>query len=328
MTETCFIGFDTSNYTTSVAVVDGEYRVIANLKQPLSVSEGEHGLRQSDAVFQHVKNLPALSERLAPVLAGRTALAVGVSERPRDRDGSYMPCFLSGVAAASQAAAVAGLPLFRFSHQSGHLFAAMVSSRRFDLCDRPFYAYHVSGGTTELLAVSPDENGFSTEIVGGTRDLNAGQVIDRIGVALGVPFPAGPGLEKLALSYGGKIPRRKPAVSDGCVNLSGLENLATDLYRKTEDPALVAAFVFAHLSDAIVKMTEQTFAKYGERELLCAGGVMSSVILRRAISEKFSASFAEPALSSDNAVGIAALAARAYLRRDGEERRTRESADL
>ena len=314
MDDVCFIGFDTSNYTTSIAVVDGEDRVAANLKQPLSVSDGEHGLRQSDAVFQHVKNLPEVAERLAPIISGRTVLAVGVSERPRDRAGSYMPCFLAGVSAAESAAAVSGLPLYRFSHQSGHLMAAIVSSRRFDLLDRPFYAYHVSGGTTELLAVSRTENGFSSEIVGGTRDLNAGQVIDRIGVALGVPFPAGPGLEKLALSYAGKIPKRKPAVSDGFVNLSGLENLALDLYRKSNDPALVAAFVFAHLSDAILAMTAQAMEKHGARDLLCAGGVMSSVILRRAITERYPASFAEPALSADNAVGIAALTARAYRR--------------
>ena len=317
-----FVGYDTSNYTTSVAVYDTDGRVVANLKQPLSVSSGEHGLRQSDAVFQHVKNLPSLAERVAPYLAGRKILAVGVSERPRDRDGSYMPCFLAGIAAASNAATLAGAPLYRFSHQSGHLSAAIVSSSRFDLFDRPFYAYHVSGGTTELLAVSPCENGFESEIVGGTRDLNAGQVIDRIGVALGVPFPAGPGLEKLALGYTGKIPKRKPAVRDGFVNLSGLENLALDLYRKTEDPAQVAAFVFAHVTDAILQMTAQVFLKYGPRDLLCAGGVMSSTILRGAIAEKFSASFAEPALSADNAVGIAALAARANRReqeRSGKE---------
>ena len=319
--ENCFLGFDTSNYTTSIAVLDTEDRVIANLKQPLAVSLGDHGLRQSDAVFQHVKNLPVLAERLAPILSGRAPLAVGVSERPRDRDGSYMPCFLSGVAAATAAATVANLPLYRFSHQSGHLMAAIVSSRRFDLLDRPFYAYHVSGGTTELLAVSRTENGFDSEIVGGTRDLNAGQAIDRIGVALGVPFPAGPGLEKLALSHTGKIPKRKPAVKDGFVNLSGLENLALDLYRKTDDKALVAAFVFAHLSDVILQMTDQVMEKYGARDLLCAGGVMSSVILRQAIAERYPASFAEPALSADNAVGIAALAARAYRRQNGEGRK-------
>ena len=320
MNEVCFLGFDTSNYTTSAAIVDGEDRVIANLKQPLSVADGEHGLRQSDAVFQHVKNLPLLAERLAPLLAGKTLLAVGVSERPRDRDGSYMPCFLAGVAAATNAAAVAGLPLYRFSHQSGHLTAAIVSARRPDLFGRPFYAYHVSGGTTELLAVEPGENGFSSDIVGGTRDLNAGQAIDRIGVALGVPFPAGPGLEKLALSYTGKIPRKKPAVSDGYVNLSGLENLALGLYRDTNDKERVAAFVFSYLSEAIVTMTEQVFERSGARELLCAGGVMSSTILKDAIAKRFAASFAEPALSSDNAVGIAALAARAYRReRAGKE---------
>ena len=130
-----FLGVDTSNYTTSAAVLDGEGQVLINAKRPLPVAEGACGLRQSDAVFSHVKNLPSLMEEVAPVLTLGRLVAIGVSEAPRRAEGSYMPCFLSGVAAATSMAAVAGVPLYRFSHQCGHLAAAILSSGREDLFD-------------------------------------------------------------------------------------------------------------------------------------------------------------------------------------------------
>ena len=149
-----FLGIDTSNYTTSAAVLDASGEVLANAKRPLPVEAGARGLRQSEAVFAHIKNLPSLMQEIAPVLEGGSLLAIGVSEAPRRAEGSYMPCFLSGVAAAETAAASAGVPLYRFSHQCGHLAAAILSSGRHDLFERPFGAFHVSGGTTEVLHVS------------------------------------------------------------------------------------------------------------------------------------------------------------------------------
>lgn len=314
MASACFLGVDTSNYTTSLAVVDDRLTVLANLKYPLPVKEGERGLRQSDALFAHTKQLPGAFAELRSLLAEYQPLAVGVSERPRNRDGSYMPCFLAGVSAAEAAAATRGVPLYRFSHQCGHLMAALVSVGHPELAEAPFAAYHLSGGTTELLLAEPGKSGFSCEIVGGTLDLSAGQLVDRIGVAMGLRFPAGAEMERLARSYTGKLPHRRPAVKGCRVNLSGAENLAAELYRATGDAAKTAAFVFSYLSDMLCDMTEQCFETYGRRPLVCAGGVMSCAALSHLMTERYGAYVAEPALSSDNAVGIAALAAEAYLR--------------
>jgi len=225
------IGIDTSNYTTSVALMNTDGELVANIKRPLPVKAGECGLRQSDAVFAHVKNIPSAMQEAREYLKGSVPVAVGVSTRPRNIDGSYMPCFLSGVSVAEGISATLGIPLFRYSHQCGHVMAAIYSSGRFDLLENEnFCAFHVSGGTTEVLRVTPRETAFLSELVGGTKDLNAGQVIDRVGVFMGLPFPCGAHIEKLALQNNNKIPNRKISVSDISVNLSGLENIAKGLY--------------------------------------------------------------------------------------------------
>ncbi len=308
-----FLGIDTSNYTTSVAVVC-EKKVIANLKAPLPVKEGECGLRQSDALFAHIKNLPALAEQLRDVLADNTPKAVGVSTRPRNREGSYMPCFLGGVAAAETAAASLGVPLFRFSHQCGHLRAALYSADKSELVGGRFGAFHVSGGTTEMLLVNPHEEGFYADIVGGTKDLNAGQLVDRVGVMLGLKFPCGPALERMALENTAKIPRRKIKTENGFVHLSGVENMAEKLYRESGNKEECAAFVLRYLADAMIAMSRDFRALYGDNlPIVYAGGVMSNSLIRQAVqSEIEDAFFAEPAFSADNAAGIALLTEEKY----------------
>lgn len=309
----CFLGIDTSNYTTSLSAV-GEDGVLFNLKAPLPVKEGECGLRQSDALFAHTKNLPSLFERARTLLAGKRVVAIGVSEKPRNAEGSYMPCFLAGVSAASGIASVSGIPLYTFSHQCGHLRAALLSAGKDELISSPFGAFHISGGTTEMLFVTPDEKGFSTEIVGGTRDLNAGQLVDRIGVSLGLSFPAGPALEQMAARYTGKIPRRPVKTEDGFVHISGVENQARKLLETEKNPEMVAAFVLDHLARIIVAMSLD-FRKKHPLPLVYAGGVMSNAYIRAYIQSNISESFfAEPMLSADNAVGIAALCREAHLK--------------
>lgn len=311
---TCFLGIDTSNYTTSLAAVE-DGALLFNLKAPLPVQAGECGLRQSDALFFHVKNLPALFSEARTLLAQRRVAAVGVSEKPRNAEGSYMPCFLAGVAVAEGVAATCDVPLYRFSHQCGHMRAALFSAGRDALVREPFGAFHVSGGTTELLFVTPDENGFHTEIVGGTRDLNAGQLVDRIGVALGLAFPAGPALEALAREYTGKIPKKPVKTEDGFVHLSGVENQARALLAECGDRALVAAFVLDHLARLMVAMSRD-FRKVHDLPLVYAGGVMSNAYIRAAVEREIDrAYFAAPALSADNAVGIAVLTAERYRRK-------------
>ena len=203
------LAIDTSNYTTSVAVLSVEGELIANLKRPLRVKAGERGLRQSDAVFAHTVNLPDIMAEARGYLAGRKVVAVGVSEKPRNREGSYMPCFLSGVAAAESVAAALGSPVYKFSHQCGHIMAAVYSSKNYKVLDGDFMAYHISGGTTELVTVSPTDRAFLAETVGGTADVNAGQLIDRVGVYMGLPFPSGKFIEELALQNTAKIPKKK-----------------------------------------------------------------------------------------------------------------------
>ena len=308
------IGIDTSNYTTSYAIIDVEGNLVANLKRPLPVKAGECGLRQSDAVFAHVKNLPELAGEAAEILKGRDILAIGVSRRPRNIDGSYMPCFLSGVAVAENLSAALDVPLYGFSHQCGHIMASVFSSGRSDLLDNPFAAYHVSGGTTELVSVSYRGDGFESALVGGTADLNAGQIIDRIGVRMGLPFPSGRYIEELALSNQTRVPQRKPSVKGMQANLSGLENLAIKLYEETSDKALTAAFVLDYIGRAIEMTCDAFIAERGALPFVFAGGVMCNSIIRSRLSKKFDASFADPAMSADNAVGIAELARRSHLK--------------
>ena len=307
------LGIDTSNYTTSVALMYDDGELIANIKRPLKVSEGERGLRQSEAVFSHVKNMPSAMAEAREYLNGRSPSAVGVSTRPRNVEGSYMPCFLSGVAVAEGISASLGIPLFSFSHQCGHVMAALYSSQSEHLAQDRFAAFHVSGGTTELLIVKGAESGFEAELVGGTKDLNAGQIIDRIGVFLGMPFPAGPHLERAALEYKGKIPSKKVSVDGTYANLSGLENMAQKLYKDTGDVSATAAFVFEYLGNAIVKMCEGLVEKYGEMPFVFAGGVMCNSIIKSKLKEKFDSRFAEPMMSADNAVGIAELTRKSYI---------------
>ena len=309
-----YLGIDTSNYTTSLALVGEGGEQIANLRRLLPVKEGARGLRQSDALFFHTKALPDLLSELAPSLDGGEIAAVGVSTRPRNVEGSYMPCFLAGVSVASAISSALRVPTYSFSHQCGHLMAALTSCETPELFEGvKFGAFHVSGGTSELLSVREDEGGFQAICVGGTRDLNAGQVIDRVGVAMGLPFPAGRHLDALASQNTKPIPHKKPPVLDGCyTHFSGLENMTISLWKESGDSALVAAFLFDYIAKALLALACAFRSEHGERPLLFAGGVMSNSHIRATLSRALSdIAFATPTLSSDNAVGIAELARRA-----------------
>lgn len=310
----CFVGIDTSNYTTSVAVADGEGNIIANLKQLLPVKQGERGLRQSDAVFAHIKNLPSLLIEAEKFLFGKRIVAIGYSAKPRDAEDSYMPCFLVGQNTAYSMSVVSGAPKYAFSHQSGHIMAALYSSDGLDLLNEgSFAAFHVSGGTTEMLVVNPFEDSFSVTLVGGTEDLNFGQVIDRAGVSMGLKFPCGREMEALALENNKKIPKFKISVKELSCNASGMENQALKLYRETEDKKLVSAAVFDFIGRTLDSLTENLTVKYGELPIVYSGGVMSNSIIKNMLRVRKNTFFAEPVFSSDNAAGIALLCRRKYL---------------
>ena len=310
------LGLDTSNYTTSLAVFDG--REGTNVGRLLSVRPGELGLRQSDALFQHVRQLPALFRELE----GRGLLtdltAVGASTRPRAVEGSYMPCFLAGASQGQVLSQVLGVPFYAFSHQQGHLAAAAWSAGRLDLLDRPFLAWHLSGGTTELLRVEPEEDGVAVraEILGGTSDISAGQLIDRTGVLLGLPFPAGKALDALSgqadadLAY----PVKR---NDLTFSLSGMENQVKKLLEAGEKPANIARFTLDTVTDVVLRVTREAQRRYPGLPVLCSGGVASNTRLRAALGESCGALFAQPQYATDNAMGTAILTWRALHRGEG-----------
>ncbi len=308
-----FVGIDTSNYTTSAAVVSDEGEVLANLKRPLPVRSGECGLRQSDAVFAHIKNLPELMAELRPHLEKCEVLAVGVSATPRPIEGSYMPCFLSGIAAAEAFGAAACAPVYRFSHQEGHLMAALYSAGAMQLTKEPFGAFHVSGGTTEMLLVKPREVGFDIALIGGTADINAGQAIDRAGVMMGLSFPCGREMEALARAYNGPIRQDRISVKGGRCNLSGLQNRAEALWKATADRCAVSAYVFDFIGRTLVALTEDLDRMHPNLPVVYAGGVMSNRILQGMLSKRPDTHFSEPVFSADNAAGTALLARRQFL---------------
>lgn len=311
-----YIGIDTSNYTTSAALFDAsvcEFR--SNVKRLLTVSEGERGLRQSDAVFAHVKNLPSVTAEAFADVEPERLVAVGVSETPRDVEGSYMPCFSVGAAAAATLAGGTKKPLHSFSHQAGHVMAAVWSSGARELLDGDFLAFHVSGGTTELLFVRPQDCYFRIEKLGGTLDLNAGQAIDRSGVKLGLTFPCGAGLEELALASNEKIERSGVSVKGFECNLSGLENKVDGLINEGRERGYIAAYVLDFVARTLIKLTKNALDALGTLPVLYAGGVMSNSIiknmLKSELGKRTALHFAEPRFSSDNAAGIALLTAAA-----------------
>lgn len=304
------LGIDTSNYTTSAAIFNNDDKSFVSSRRLLTVGTGEIGLRQSDAVFQHTKNLP---EILSGAFNERVSVdAVGVSTKPRDLENSYMPCFLAGVSAAKSASLALGVPLYEFSHQAGHIAAALFSADRLDLIGNQFISFHVSGGTTEALLVEFDKDlRLKSKIIGQSLDLKMGQAVDRIGNMLGLDFPAGKELDRLATVGEWNEPIKVSVKGCDC-SVSGLENKAKALIKSGASNESVARFTIEFLNKTLEKMTHNILAEYGKLPLVFAGGVMSNSIISRNLTEKFGATFATPELSSDNAVGVAVLTALAH----------------
>ena len=298
-----YLGIDTSNYTTSVAAFDGRDGV--NRSRLLDVAPGQLGLRQSDALFSHVKRLPALMEQLFSAVSPGEIQAVAVSTRPRAVEGSYMPCFLAGVAVAKSLAAALGVPCHEVSHQQGHVAAALWSAGRMDLMDRPHLAWHLSGGTTELLSITPEGKNVRAEKIGGTSDISAGQIMDRTGKLLALPFPAGKALDQL--SQGVDVKPFRVKTQGLTFSLSGLENQVAAFYQRTNSPEETAAFAVSSVCDVVLRTTREAQKQYPGLEVVFSGGVASNLTLRRVCGFGV---FAAPQFSTDNAMGVAVLAER------------------
>ena len=304
------VGFDTSNYTTSIAFYDGSDGI--NCSELLPVKQGELGLRQSDAVFHHTKSLPELSGRLFSHISTQSVTAVGVSTRPRAVEGSYMPCFMVGYSHAKLLAQALGVPLVECSHQQGHVAASLWSAGRLDLMSQPHLAWHLSGGTTELLLVEPDGKNVCCTKIGGTTDISAGQLIDRTGQLLGLPFPSGKHLDALSGDAQNTDVFRVKC-PDTEFSLSGVQNKVQQYFEKNQSAAETAAYTLRCICYAVKQATKNALAQYPDLPVVFSGGVASNKMLRSSL-EEFNPIFAKPEFSTDNAMGVAVLA---YLAQEG-----------
>ena len=301
------LGIDTSNYATSLAVFDaGRSEVVFDCKRFLPVKPGGLGLRQSDAVFHHTAALPALLRQADEVFPLHKIDAVGVSQKPRPVDGSYMPCFLTGVSAAQGIALARGVPLICTTHQQGHIAAALFAAAGGALFSKRVLVFHISGGTTELLLC---EGARVLRKVGGSTDLYAGQAVDRIGVKLGFGFPAGAELSQLAAQCGEDI-RPKVSVKGADCSFSGLENQCAALLERGAAPAYVAKYCLCAIAETILKMIRAARREEPDAPVICAGGVMSSELIRDTVQKaQPEVLFVPGKYAGDNAIGVAILAA-------------------
>ncbi|MDY3928537.1 MAG: hypothetical protein SOZ34_04140 [Clostridia bacterium] len=300
-----YLGFDTSNYTTSVAACSG--KEVINIRKILTVKTGERGLRQSDALFQHIKTLPDLYSQLVQRTDIKKAAAAAVSTRPRSVEGSYMPVFLAGEGYAKTIAGTLGIPLLRLSHQDGHIMAGIDSCDAHFLFKKKFISVHLSGGTCEILLTQYTPPGFSCEIIGGTKDISAGQLIDRTGVAMGMSFPCGKELEALALSA--KSYEILPSNTDGAyINFSGAETKTLSLIGKKENSSLALGLLKA-IAKSLCSAIDFAAENCGVSDVLIVGGVASNSVIKSYLKEKsrLNLFFSSPEMSTDNACGIARL---------------------
>ena len=320
------MGIDTSNYTTSVAVVDENGCLLGEERQLLTVKSGNRGLRQSEAFYQHCFNLPVILEKLAnsmPAIDLADISAIGVSTRPRNIEGSYMPVFKCGENFARFTGTTLKVPVFEFSHQEGHVKA--ITS--FNKVGEKFITFHLSGGTNEVLKIQANpynncenQREMGIEIIGRTLDISMGQLIDRVGVLMELPFPAGPYMDQLALDFKEKIEKEdakgtlhvKPIPVKGLdINVSGIE---TQLSRKVGEFSKeeIAATAFKSIVKALEKQVKLCQEQYPGWPIVFAGGVAKSQYIR----DYFKDQVIFGQYSSDNAVGTALLCRDEYLKRE------------
>ena len=305
------LGIDTSCYTTSCAIADEHARLLAAERMLLPVKAGTCGLRQSEAVFIHLKQLPQVMDQAMSRINADIA-AVCVSAKPVDGDDSYMPVFQAGLSAAKSLAAAMRIPCYETTHQRGHMEAAQIGGSQMK---GDFMALHLSGGTTDLLMVSGD----CLTLLSASQDLPAGQLIDRVGVRLGLPFPAGPSLEQLAVR-GRSTGRYGVNLDESGLHISGAEAQAIrDIEQETLNPEDIAAEVFDFISRSVFRLLSREQEEKGIHSVLIFGGVASSALLREMLlnrieykRSRLDIRFGAPEYSGDNAAGVAMIGARRH----------------
>lgn len=306
-----YLGIDTSAYTTSIGVIDEQNNIICNEKKILEVQKGSRGLRQQEAIFQHMLNFPALIENISEKLDFKKIVSVSVSAKPRDREDSYMPVFLFGEGQAILISKLLGVPYRAYSHQEGHIGSILISDNR----PGDFLAIHISGGTTEVLKVENREK-LEVELLGGTKDISIGQLLDRMGVKMGLGFPAGREMDRLSRDGKKLSLKLSKSISGTWINLSGVES---ELYRAIESGQYsvedISKTIFTYISDVLKHLISNAIKECGISRVYMVGGVSSNTVIRRELAEyskeeEIELLFPEIELSTDNGVGVAYLGKR------------------
>jgi len=317
-----FLGIDTSCYTTSVAAVNENGELITQQRRLLSVAEGERGLRQSEAFFKHVNNFPELYKEIVNKIDPADIAAVCVSTQPRNLSHSYMPVFFAGRRIAESIAMSLNVPLFATDHQQGHIQAALYKT---PLEKEQFCAVHLSGGTTEVLLAEEKQSEIKVRILATSKDINAGQLIDRLGVKLGMGFPAGKEVDALALAYEGQRIQLPISASFDACSFSGTEAAALRELEGDCDGDALCEGIMSAIARTLAKMVGGAAYYAGLETVLMAGGVSSSEYLRKNLplllqkkGMHLNLVFASNEFSSDNAVGVALLCRKKYFAKEGD----------
>ncbi len=309
-----YLGLDTSAYTTSLAVVNQQEHLLVDRRIPLTVQKGNLGLRQSEAVFLHLKNLTVLWEDPYSLGKHGELVAIAASNQPRPVQGSYMPVFKVSEACGSFLAQTMGLNFLASSHQEGHIMAGLWSA---GLAKGYYLIVQLSGGTTELVESEEISPGLlETRLVGQGSDLNAGQFIDRLGSLMGISFPAGPKLENLAKGGRDNVIKLPVAVKNSTISFSGPASSAERALQKGFRKEDLARAIEVCIADSLLRAIYNLDDSLKDYDgILFVGGVAANQYIRERLGKKIGPAkvyFPRSHFASDNAVGLAVQAARRF----------------
>ncbi len=310
MMKNYILGIDTSAYTTSIAIINKQTdQVIFDIRKILQVPYGQKGLRQQDAVFQHLKNLPEIFDKICIDLSGVDT--VSVSSRPRNVENSYMPVFTVGQNFGKVIAKTLNCKYVEYSHQENHIGASLIN--HYKEIHNSILVIHISGGTSEFLSVCKSSTGYKADIIGGSKDITFGQLIDRIGNAMQFSFPCGKYMDKYIDDNINIENIKTPRISAGeYINLSGMENYYINLYNTDEyEKQTIIYSLFKYIAECIIHIINNLKNTHEFSTVIVTGGVASNSTIRKMILEQlenqFKIIFPSIKNSSDNAVGTAFL---------------------
>lgn len=304
------LGIESSCDETAAAVVKNGREVLSNIiSSQIVIHRKFGGVVPEIASRKHIENImPVIDAALREANVSLEQIdAVAVTYGP-----GLVGALLVGLSAAKSLAWAADKPLIGVNHLEGHVFANFLADE--DL-KPPFMALVVSGGHTALLKVT-GYNSF--ELLGQTRDDAAGEAFDKIARVMGLPYPGGPEIERLAMGGNDEAMHFPLAKLDKPYefSFSGLKSAVINYLHNQEQAGRevnrsdVAASFQRAVVDALVKQAVQAMQAMGYQKIVLAGGVSANKTLQNTLTQAMEGIGAQlvhptPILCTDNAVMIA-----------------------